>query len=107
MPTLTGKVIASSGLPIRRSYPSGTEIGRLKYNDRVEASVVEEGWWKLSKITRGTTNIPLPGPVCWANGKSIAQVTTPPPPPPDTEPKIVIILATYDDGTEQVFEPQA
>jgi GH25 family lysozyme M1 (1,4-beta-N-acetylmuramidase) len=107
----TGKVTSANGLKIRKSYPSGTQIGLLQNNDLVEADRIEANWWYLTRITRGTVNIPLPGPVggpCWASGQYILNTTVEtPPPPPDEDPKIVVILATYDDGSTQVFEPQA
>lgn len=45
---------------------SASAIAKLYYNDKVEADIVEQGWWKLKKITRGTADIPLPAPVCYA-----------------------------------------
>ncbi len=101
----TGKVTAPSGLKIRKAI-NGTQIGLLQFNDLVEADYISGGWWHLTKIMRGTVNIPLPGPVCWASGQYILNTTVvTPPPPPDDEPKIVSIVATYDDGTTQEFEP--
>lgn len=101
----TGKVIPAEGLKIRRAYPSGTQIGTLKQNDIVYADRIEGGWWHLTKIMRGTVEIPLPGPTCWASGQFIQTVVVEPP-PPDDEPQIVTILATYDDGSQVEFIPK-
>lgn len=60
-----GTVLANPSLNIRAT-PSGTYLGKLNLNDKVEASVIVTGWWKLSKITRGGVNIPLPAPDCYA-----------------------------------------
>ena len=104
----TGKVTSTNGLKLRKSYPDGTQIGTLQFNDLIEASAIESGWWRITKITRSGVNVPLPinQPNCWASGQYILNTTvTPPPPPPDDDPKIVSIVATYDDGTSQEFEP--
>jgi len=103
----TGKVTAPSGLKIRKAI-NGTQIGLLQFNDLVEADYISGGWWHLTKIMRGTVNVPLPGPVCWASGQYILNTTVvTPPPPPDDEPKIVSIVATYDDNSVQEFVPKA
>ena len=105
----TGKVTASSGLKIRKTI-NGTQIGLLQFNDLVEADYISDGWWHLTKITRGAVNVPLPPnqPNCWASGQYILNTTVvTPPPPPDDEPKIVSIVATYDDNSVQEFVPKA
>jgi hypothetical protein len=86
----TGKVTSPDGLRIRASHPSGAQLGSLLLDDLVEATVIESGWWQLSKITRGTNVIALPDPVCWASGEFILDTT-----------------GTSDDATTQASVPNS
>jgi hypothetical protein len=102
----TGKVTSTQAPKIRKSYPSGTQLGLLQFNDLVEATVIESGWWRLSKITRGTNVIALPGPVCWVNGEFILD-TTVTSPQLNVEPQITNIAGTSNDATTQATVPNS
>lgn len=61
---MQGQVLVT--LNIRRtSDTTQTPIGQLQPGDIVEASSRTNGWWRLTKITRGV-NVPLPAAECYA-----------------------------------------
>jgi len=78
-------------------------IGKLLKNDLVEASERINGWWKLSKITRGGVNIPLPAASCYSyEGASsgyirLDEIVDVPPPPTATLPVINLHAIGYPD----------
>ena len=106
----TGKVTATAGLKIRNAPINGTEIGRLQFNDLIEADVIADNWWHLTRITRGTSPVPLPGPVCWASGAYILNTTVtppaPPPPPPPVDDPITLVTALHESGAIEEFIPK-
>ena len=72
-------------------------LGKLQAGDKLGASSVTNGWWKLTSITRGSTNVPLPAAECYAyegSNKSYIRtdsVVVDPPPPADTEDVKVVV----------------
>lgn len=102
----TGIVTPVDGVKIRKNHPSGTQIGTLREGDTVEAAYVEDGWWRLTSISRNGSSVSLPGPVCWVDGRFIREIVTPPPPPPPSD-EIIIDMVTvhFSDGSAQDFEP--
>lgn len=62
--TMQGQVL--TGLNIRRTTDTTqAPIGQLQAGDIVEATTRTNGWWKLTRITRGA-NVPLPAAECYA-----------------------------------------
>lgn len=100
--SMRGKVLVNLNI---RSGPSTTfaVLAQLAPNDVVEATANPNGWWKLSKITRGTQNIPLPAVECYAyegdNVGYIQTLSTAPDPAP-VIPAEVFLGWTMPDGTE-------
>jgi GH25 family lysozyme M1 (1,4-beta-N-acetylmuramidase) len=104
---LYGQVIYANGINIRNlpgfnslNLPIGADIGDLKNGDLVEATGEVDGWWKLSKITRGGVNVPLPNVVCYSYegaNNSFIRVVTPPAPPPVAQTAHAVV--TLPDGT--------
>jgi len=93
-PMYTGTVLVTE-LNIRpQANTSQPKIGTLKYNDKIEASAKENGWWKLTKITRAGLNVPLPASECYAyegatGGYIRTDTFTQPPPIPSEFPSEV------------------
>lgn len=88
-----------------------TDIGDLLLNDLIEADVKQKDtngvdWWHLTKITRGSVSVALPGPNCWAWGTNIEELTPPPPVVTVTSMNITLakgstVKTNYSDGTSK------
>lgn len=77
-------------------------IGRILANDIVEASEEVGGWWKLTKITRGTQAIALPAAECYAyEGATNSYIQDITPPPVPSEEYILHVK----DGVTRKFVP--
>lgn len=62
-------------------------IGQLQPRDLVHASAEINGWWKLSKITRGDVSVPLFAPDCYAfTGMNNGYIKPLPAPNPEPQP---------------------
>ena len=106
-PSMYQGTVTTSQLNIRPGASTAqASIGKLNYGDKIEASVVETGWWKLTKITRGTTNMPLPAEICYAyEGATKGYIRTDaivePPVDPAGYPNKIKITLPNEDGTWQ------
>jgi hypothetical protein len=98
--TMYKGTVITSALNIRAApNTSGAKIGQLTRNDKVEASEIIGGWWKLTKITQEGINVKLPAATCYAyqgegNGYIRLDETIPDPPVGDT----VTVTVTTADG---------
>ena len=106
MPTLIGEVIVPE-LNIRPTASINLPaIGKLKQFDQVEASNEFDGWWKITKITRTGSNVPLPGLMCFAyegDNNGYIKDLTPQPVPSKTITKAVVY---FDDNTSVELFPK-
>lgn len=96
-----------------RPSPNGLPVlFQLRLGDKVEAENVNpEGWWKLSKVTRGLNNIPLPYNACYAQQGAnnsyirLDEIIVSPPPVTEDDPYVKAILVRVS-GAEEIWLPQ-
>lgn len=95
-----GTVITTVTLQIRNGPgTSYADVGDLKYGDKVEASEIIGGWWKLTRITRAGVDLPVPanGHASAGNGvyiKTDAVLTEPPTEPATFPPRVGLTIGT-------------
>lgn len=97
-----GKVLVNLNI---RKTPGTTyaPIGQLAPNDVIEASINTSGWWKLTKITRGQQEIPLPALDCYAyEGASNGYIQPIAPVPAEDRP--VKVTVEMESGKVYVSE---
>lgn len=109
-PAMYQGTVLVSQLNIRpQSNTSQPKIGQLNLDDKIEASAIENGWWKLMRITRGNVNVPLPAPICYAyegatHGYIRLDAQSQPPTVPSVYPGKLKITLPDENGNWQ--EPQ-
>lgn len=80
--TLYGTVITTTTLAIRSGPGTNYEkVGDLMPGDKIEASEILGGWWKLTKITRGMTSPIINLGYSYANSGLYIRTDAPPTPP--------------------------
>lgn len=92
-------------LNVRPAPDMNPVLFQLKIGDKVEASLVTNGWWKIVKVTRGTNVLALPAGNLYAfQGASNGYITldrvedTPVDPTPSEYPPYIIVQIPDSSG---------
>lgn len=89
-------------LNVRPGPSQNPVLFQLKPGDKVEASEIKDGWWKLSKVIRGSNTLALPAQACFAyEGENNGYITldrTEDTPPTDPSPTPAYVFIQFDDG---------
>lgn len=84
----------TSSLNVRNAPVSGAVIGSLSYGDKVEADLITNGWWHLTKIRGVATTVPSYA----SEGSTKGFIRTDAVPEPPTDGEQVTVTVTMDDG---------